>query len=124
MTCRSTATSPCIWQRLLLLVLQRELAGLPLREDRLHLSVQVQRLDCVVDLRSEGVADARRDALGRDSDLFAGGLELPAGRADVIEDRRGIREVGVDLSRLDRRRGARVGRVALDRDLRLPLLLQ
>ena len=94
---------------------------LPLREDRLHLSVQVERLDRVVDLRPEWVSNARGDALGRNTDLFARSLELPARRADVVENRRSVREVGVDLSGLDRRRGARVGRVALDRDQRLTL---
>ena len=42
-----------------LLVLQRELARLPLREDRLHLPVQVERLDGVVDLQPERVAQPR-----------------------------------------------------------------
>src|SRR3954463_1761290 len=107
MTCQSTATSPGIWQQSLLLVLQRELAGLPLRKDRLHLSVQVQRLDRVVDLRPERVTDSRSDALGRNADLLARSLELPARRADVVENRRGVREIGIDLSGLDRRRGAR-----------------
>src|SRR3954471_23125446 len=124
MTCRSTATSPCIRQQFPLLVLQRELAGLPLRKDRLHLSVQVQRLDRVVDLRPERVSDARGDALGRDADLLARSLEFPARRADVVENRRSVREVGVDLPGLDRRRRARVGRVAPDRDQWLALLLQ
>src|SRR5262249_41986712 len=124
MTCRSTATSPCIWQQLLLLVLQRELARLPLREDLLHLSLQVQDLDRVVDLRAERTALARRAALGRNADLRACGLELPAGRADVVENRRGVGEVGVDLAGLDRRCGARVGRIARDLDQRLALLLQ
>src|SRR6478736_3721145 len=124
MTCQSTATSPCIWQQLLLLVLQRELARLPLREDLLHLSLEVQRLDRVVDLRPQRIALAHRDAFGRNADLFARSLELPARRADVVENGRGVREVSVDLPGLDRRRGARVGRVAPDRDLRLTLLLQ
>src|SRR5437868_13254277 len=124
MTCKSTATSACIRQRACLLVLQRELARLPLREDRLHLPVQVQRLDRVVDLQTERVALASRDALGRNADLLARSLELPARRADVIENRRSVREIGVDLSGLDRRRGACVGRVALDRDQRLTLFLQ
>src|SRR5215475_15312750 len=107
MTCRSTATSPCIWQQLLLLVLQRELAGLPLREDLLHLSLEVQRLDRVVDLRSQRIALAHGDALRRDADLCARGLELVAGRADVVQNRRGVREVGVDLAGLDRCRCTR-----------------
>src|SRR6476659_6011574 len=91
MTCQSTATSPCIWQQLLLLVLHRELARLPLRAVRLHLPVQVQRLDRVVDLRSERVANACRDALGRNADLFSRSLELPACGADVVENRRSVR---------------------------------
>src|SRR3954452_24191350 len=111
MTCKSTATSPCIWQRFLLLVLQRELACLPLRENRLHLPVQVQRLDGVVDLRSERVSDACRDALGRRGELLAGSLELPVGRSDVVEDGRRVGEVGIDLAGLDRRGSARVGGV-------------
>src|SRR6478736_4190309 len=124
MTCQSTATSPCIWQQSLLLVLQRELARLPLRENRLHLPVQVQSLDRVVDLRSERVALSGRDALRRRAELLRSGLdELPA-RADVIEDGRSVGKVRDHLARLDRRHGARVGRVALDRDQRFALLLQ
>src|SRR5262249_40448468 len=110
MTCRSTATSPCIWQQLLLLVLQRELARLPLLPlggVLLHLPLQVQDWDRFVDLRAERSALARRDALRRNADLRACGLELPAGRADVVENRRGVGEVGVDLAGLDRCRGAR-----------------
>src|SRR4051794_26265254 len=124
MTCRSTATSPCIWQRLLLLVLQRELAGLPLREDRLHLSAQVQRLDRVVDLEPERVALTGGDPFGSYCDLLARCLELSARCADVIENRRRVGEVRGDVA-VDKRLGrARVGRVLLDRDLRLPLFLQ
>src|SRR5215468_5667642 len=105
MTCKSTATSPCIWQQLLLLVLQRELAGLPLRKDVLQLVVQIQRVDRVVDLRSERIALPRCDAFRRNANLFARGLELPARGADVVENRRSVCEVGVHLPGLDRRCG-------------------
>src|SRR5690348_14224938 len=98
MTCKSTATSACIWQLAPLLVLQGELARLPLRQDLLHLPVRVQLLDRDADLRSERVALPRRDALGRCLDLLAGGLELPVRRADVVQDRCRVGEVGVHLA--------------------------
>src|SRR5262245_29723613 len=107
MTCKSTATSTCIWQQFLLLVLQRDLARLPLREDLLHRPVQVQSIDRVVDLRRERVALSGRDALGRGEELRVSGLdELPVGRPDVIEDGRCVRSVGGHLAGLNGCHGA------------------
>src|ERR1700761_3235016 len=101
MMCQSTATSTCIRLRSLLAA-ERELASLPLREDRLHLPAVVKGRNGSGDLRSERVAFARPDPLGGGLELLAGRLELVARGADVVQHRRGVGEVGGDVSVDDR----------------------
>ena len=69
--------------------------------------------------RSERIALAGRDALGRGSRSAArpSGTSRPS--SDVVENRRRVGEVRVDPAGEERRSRARVGRVDLDRDLRL-----